>query len=74
MNIFESRSDECISAMRESVRYLDEKRAQLRKSSSNARKIIAGQIAQTKDKITTINKDFQTLLDEMMRPSVYAGA
>ena len=74
MNIFESRSDECISAMRESVRYLDEKRAQLRKSSSNARKIIAGQIAQTKDKIITINKEFQTLLDEMMRPSVYAGA
>ena len=72
MNIFESRGDECISEMRESVRYLDEKRAQLRKSSSKARKIIVKQIAQTKDRIIAINKEFQTLLDEMMRPSVHA--
>ena len=72
MNIFESRSDECILAMRDSVRYLDEKRVQLRKTSSTARKIIIGQIAQTKDKIITINKEFQTLLDEMMSPSIHA--
>jgi hypothetical protein len=55
--------------MRDTLRYLDEKREQLRKSSSNARRIIVDQIAQTKDNITRINIEFQTLLDDMLKPS-----
>jgi hypothetical protein len=69
MNMFELRSKECITAMRDTLRYLDEKREQLRKSSSNARRIIVDQIAQTKDNITRINIEFQTLLDDMLKPS-----
>jgi stearoyl-CoA desaturase (delta-9 desaturase) len=69
MNLFELRSREYITAMRDTLRYLDERREQLRKSSSNARRIIVEQIAQTKDKINRLNTEFQTLLDEMMQPS-----
>ena len=69
MNMFESRSNECISAMREALRYLDEKRGLLRQSSSNARQIIVEQIAHTKDKIMAINTEFQAILDDMMKPS-----
>ncbi len=71
MNMFESRSNECISAMREALRYLDEKRGLLRKSSSNARQIIVEQIAHTKDKIMAINTEFQAILDDMMKPSFH---
>jgi stearoyl-CoA desaturase (delta-9 desaturase) len=69
MNLFELRSKECITAMRDTLRYLDEKREQLRESSSNARRIIVDQISQTKDNITRINIEFQTLLDDMLKPS-----
>ncbi|HHZ74112.1 MAG TPA: hypothetical protein EYN58_02835 [Candidatus Poseidoniales archaeon] len=69
MNMFELRSKECIAAMRDTLRYLDEKREQLRKSSSNARRIIVDQIVQTKESILRINSEFQILLDEMMQPS-----
>jgi stearoyl-CoA desaturase (delta-9 desaturase) len=69
MNLFEIRSKECITAMRDTLRYLDERREQLRKSRANARRIIVEQIAQTKDKISRLNTEFQALLDEMMQPS-----
>jgi hypothetical protein len=69
MDLFELRSKECITAMRDTLRYLDEKREQLRKSSSNARRIIVDQIVQTKENILRINSEFQILLEEMMQPS-----
>ncbi len=69
MNVFELRSNECIQAMRDALRYLDETRAQLSRSSSNARDIIVEQITQTKNKINAINLEFQAILDEMTKPS-----
>jgi stearoyl-CoA desaturase (delta-9 desaturase) len=67
MTVFETRSKECVDAMRETLRLLATAREQLRKASATTRKNIANQISQAKKSIKRINSDFKRLLDEMMQ-------